>query len=304
MPTYRIAGLTVAAEMELPGVVPLTAPPGEVDVHIRRRPVPDRLEGATIHGPVWEMEGRRFLLRLPAIGRFLAEDGRTLDMEPAPGTDPADAMPFLMGTGFGILLHQRGGMVLHAASVAAEGQAYAICGRSGAGKSTLVAALCQAGCNFVSDDVSAIALDDGGRPVLWPDGRQFKLFEESIAFCDLEEQRRGAVRTGIGKHYVEPPGPAGDGPVPLAAIYILRDQKPPLHAGIERLPPLDAAQALLNESYRPRMVLAMAKTSRQVAMTAAILRHVPVFHLTRPRDLDRLADTVTAVQAHWRGLAG
>lgn len=303
MPTYRISGLTISAEMDLPGIVSVPVPAGTEAVRIRCRPVPEHLDEAIARGPVWEVDKRRFLLRLPGIGRFLAEDGHTLDMEPAAGTEPADALPFLLGTGFGALLHQRGGLVLHAASVAVDGKAYLICGHSGIGKSTLAAALCRAGCSFISDDVSAVALDGDEKPVLWPDGRQLKLFDESIAHLDLEERRRGAVRTGIAKHYVEPPGPEREGPVRLGAIYLLRDQRPPLAAGIERLSRLDSAQALLNESYRRQLVVAMNKAGRQVALTAAILRHVPVFYLTRPRDLDRLAATAQELLAHGRGLS-
>src|ERR1700744_4871356 len=148
MYTCRISGLSERAQMELPGVVPFPVPSGSEDVRINRCPVPERLENSSACGPVWEMDETRFLLRLPGIGRFLATDGRTLDMEPAPETDPLDAIPFLLGMGFGALLMQRGGLVLHAAAVALDGRAYVFCGRSGIGKSTLAAALCKTGCRF------------------------------------------------------------------------------------------------------------------------------------------------------------
>jgi hypothetical protein len=295
--------------MELPGVVPVPVPEGLEDVRIRRTSVPERLDEPTRRGPGWELDDRSFLLRLPGIGRFLASGGDTLEMDPEPGTEPTDAIPFLLGTGFGALLLQRGGLVLHAASVAFDGRAYVFCGHSGIGKSTLAAALCRAGCGFVNDDVCAIGLDEAGAPQLWPDGRRLKLFEQSIAFLDLDAQRRGVVRAGIGKHYVDPPyvdpPRAGsprigtEGPVPLAAIYILRDQTLPRQAGIEALSLLNAAQALLNESYRPRIAMAMAKRSRQVAITAAIVNRNSVFHLTRPRGLERLSATAAELRAHW-----
>lgn len=304
MPTYRICGLTVAAEMGLPGAVPFAFPAGTEDVVVRRQPVPEHLDQADAIGPCWEITPRRFLLRLPAIGRFLAEDGRFLDVDAAPGTNPADALPFLLGTGFGALLHQRGSMVLHASTVAKDGLAYVLCGHSGIGKSTLAAALCQAGARFVGDDMASVALDANGRPVVWPDGRQLKLCTDSIAHCGLDERRGEAVRSRVDKYYVDPQTPTTDGPIPIGAIYLLREQRPPLTAGITPLSPLDSAQALLNESYRPRLLLAMAraKSSHHVALTAAVLRHVPVFHLTRQRDLDRLAVTAEQLLGHWHGL--
>jgi hypothetical protein len=290
--------------MELPGVVPFPVPPGREDVQINRRAVPESLDNFTAHGPGWEMNESRFLLRLPGIGRFLASNGCTLDMDPAPETDSADAMPFLLGTGFGALLLQRGGMVLHGSAVALDGRAYVFCGRSGIGKSTLAAALCRAGCRFLNDDVCAVESDATGAPVIWSDGRQLKLFDEAIARLDLASRRRQPVRTGIGKSYVEPPGPHLDGPAPVAAVYLLRDQVLPNQAGIERLSPLNGAQALLNESYRPGLALAMARGSRQVAVTAAVLRHAQIFTLTRPRDLGLLDQTANELRDHWRELGG
>ena len=302
MPLYRISGLTVAAEMELPGVVALSGPPAPEDVEIRNRPVPDELPGVATRGPIWEMDRRRFLLRLPGIGRFLADSGRTLDVEPEHGTHAADSMPFVLGTAFGALLHQRGKFVLHASAVAVDGKAYAFCGRSGIGKSTLAAALCRAGCRFISDDMSAIDLDEFGEPVLWPDGRRLKLFDDSVSLCNLGDSRREAVRSRIGKHYVEPPSTTVDGPVPLGAVYILHEPAVASPSAIERLSRLDAAQMLLLQTYRRRMVLAMGGAATQVRITGSILRSVPVFQLTRPGDTDGLASAIDQLQAHWRAL--
>lgn len=299
MYTCRISGLNVLSEMELPGVVPVSLAPGAEDVVIRQRPVPESLEEPSHRGPAWELDDRRFLMHLPGIVHLLASDGRTLDMQPEPGTDPAHAMPFVLGTGFGALLLQRGGLVLHASAVALHDRAYIFCGRSGIGKSTLAAALCRAGCRFVNDDVCSVSLDASGRPVLWPDGRRLKLFDTTIRHLGLDGRQRGVVRAAIGKHYVEPPGPEADTSVPLSAIYILRDAESPDVAGIEKLSALDGVQALLQQTYRPRLAFAMARRSRQLPIAAAVLHHAPVFRLTRSRDLDLLPATVSELMAHW-----
>ncbi len=302
MYTCRISGLNVASEIELPGVVPVPLAPDTEDVLIRQRPVPERLENPSQRGPVWELDDHRFLLQIPGIVRLLASDGRTLDIEPEPGTNPADAIPFLLGTGFGALLLQRGGLVLHAAAVALDGRAYIFCGRSGIGKSTLAAALCRAGCRFVNDDVCSVALAASGRPVLWPDGRRLKLFDEAIEHLGLDGRQRGLVRSDLAKHYVEPPGIEADTSVPLSAVYILRNQESSDAGGIEKLSAINSAQALLNQTYRPRIALAMARCSRQVVITAAVLKHAPVFRLTRTRNLDLLPATVSELLAHWNAL--
>jgi hypothetical protein len=102
----------------------------------------------------------------------------------------------------------------------------------------------------------------------------------------------------------DPPGIGTEGPVPLAAIYILRDRTLPSQPGIEALSPLNAAQSLLIESYRPRLAMAMARRSRQVAITAAILNRNSVFRLTRPRGLELLCGTAAELRAHWLEMSG
>jgi hypothetical protein len=290
--------------MELPGSAPADVPAGKEDVRVCVCPVPERLQEIVDRGSVWELNGRQFLLKLPGIARFLVSDGRTVEVEPAPGTDLSEALPFLMGTCFGALLLQRGGLVLHGSAVALDGRAYVFCGRSGIGKSSLAAALCNMGCEFVNDDVCSVEIDEGGRPVILPDGRRLKLFEASVEKLELRGRECGMVRPGIGKHYVAPPGPASKGAVPLAAVYMLKDQKLPDTSGIEQLSLLVAADALLQQNYRPRLAMALARGSRQLEITAAILRHASVFNLTRTRDINKLRQTAADLTQQWRQMAG
>jgi hypothetical protein len=299
---YRISGLIVAADLTLPGASPLEGSPTAADVTIRRRPVPERLDNPTTINPFWMIAADRFLLTLPGIGRFLAVGGQELDMDPVGNAD-ADALPFLLGAGMGAILHQRGALALHAAAVEWRGRAYVFCGPSGMGKSTLAATLCRDGCRLAADDVSVIGLDAAGRPVAQPDSRMLKLLNNSIERLELAEQRRGAVRPPADKHYVDPPSGALDAPVPLGAIYVLRDAQPPLVPGLERLPAVSAAQALLLDTYRPRLALAHAADGRAMATTAAVLRRTPVFRLARSIGLDRLDQTAAELRAHWAELA-
>jgi len=305
MAHYQISGLKVATEVLLPGAIPLLSAPEAVDVRVDLRAVPERIASPIAQGPGWAVSAHQFLLDLPGVGRILAADGETLHLDVPPGGDPDDAMPFLMGTGFGALLYQRGGMILHAATVEHDGSCISICAPSGFGKSTLAGALCRMGCRVVCDDVSAVTLDPNDaheRPLVHPDGRCLKLFDEAINRLDLRNRRQQAVRSNIGKFYVDPPA-ALCSPCALAAIYVLRDEKPHQPAGIERQTTLQAAQILLDQSYRRRLALVMFRQDgRLSAINEAVLRRVPVFQLTRPRDLDRLEETAVGVFKHWHSL--
>ena len=86
------------------------------------------------------------------LQRFLMHAGREIIFE-AEDAAQHEAAIFLLGSAFGILLHQRGHFVLHASAIVVRGQAVLLCGPSGCGKSTLAAALVDRGYSFVNDDV-------------------------------------------------------------------------------------------------------------------------------------------------------
>lgn len=301
---YRMSGLTVASEVPLPGAVPQAADDAiPVDAVFRLGDVPERLENSRHFGPEWFADDRRFLLNLPDIGRFMASDGRDIVMAPARGVSAGEVLPFVVGTTFSALLYQRGAWLLHASAVAHRGRAFAFCGDSGAGKSTLAAALCRAGCDFVTDDVCAVDHPVGAAPLVRPDGRMLRLFAESIRRVGLEDAVGPPVRTRIDKFHVTPPTQAPDA-APLAAIYLLGDATPARPPGVEELSGANAAQALLRFSYRRRLALAYAGQGRLALRTTALLAHVKVYRLIRRRDLAKIEETVAALQTHWNDPAG
>jgi hypothetical protein len=300
--SYRISGLAVASQLELPGAIDAPAGGHGPDITVRLQPAPEALEGGVAGGPNWEMAGERVLLRVPRLARILIEDGRHIGVELAPGATERDASIFVLGTAFGILLHQRGVTVLHGAAVARDGVAMAICGSSGAGKSTLATALCGAGFEFVADDICALGLDHDGRPVVLPDGRQLKLWRESIDKLDMAARQGEAVREGFEKYYIGPPLTAAAAPV-LSAIYVLRDVRPPLSKGVEPLNLPDAMQMLDVQAYRPSIRAKLGAAPQKLAQSAAVLGHAKAFTFTRQRGFEHMDAAVAALLAHWEGLA-
>lgn len=154
---YKICGLNVASSLRLPGVIE-TAEASDIHAYIRSAQVPFTLENAKTFGPNWMFTPDCFLLRVPNIARFLIVSGKELYVEA--DADLQDAMPFLLGSAFGILLYQRRVIALHASAVSYADQSFLFCGDSGIGKSTLSAALCLSGCGFVNDDLCAVSLNE------------------------------------------------------------------------------------------------------------------------------------------------
>jgi hypothetical protein len=301
MPSYFIGGLRVASDFPLPGAIPQTCESAAADVSIRHGSVPMALNGASESGPTWEMAGETFLLRGPRLARFLITAGRAIVVEKEPGVTDHDAAAFVLGSAFGILLHQRGALVLHASAVARDGRTLVVCGASGAGKSTLAAALCRAGFAFVTDDICVIKPDASQRPMALPDGRRLKLWKESIDRLDLAPLCGEAVRESFEKYYIDPVDARAES-LPLAAIYVLREARPPLEAGIQPLALPDALRTLDCEAYRPGLRAKIGHKPEMLASAAAMLGHAKMFLLVRPRGFEHLEETVAKLRAHWEAL--
>jgi hypothetical protein len=296
--SYRISGLAVASQLELPGAIDAPADDDGPDITVRLQSVPETLAGGVAGGPTWEIEGERVLLRAPRVARFLIEGGRHIGVELEPGATARDASIFVLGVSFGILLHQRGAMVLHGAAVARDGRALAICGASGAGKSTLATALCREGFEFVADDICAVSLDDARRPVVWPDGRQLKLWREAIERLDVAARQGAAVRDGIEKYFIGAPATALAAPR-LTAVYVLGEVRPPQPEGVEPLNLPDAMRALDLQAYRPEIRARIGSKPRNLAQSAALLSHARTFRFERPRGFEHMDRLVAALAAHW-----
>lgn len=301
MYNYRISGLSVMSELELRGAISTRPDGGTPDATVRFAAVPHELAGASASGPTWDLEGESFLLRVPRLARFLIEGGRSISVELEEGATAHDASAFVLGTSLGILLHQRGALVLHGAAVARDGRAIAICGHSGAGKSTLAAVLCRQGCEFVTDDICVIGLDSSRQPVVLQDGRQLKLWRQSIEKLDLHARQGEAVRESFEKYFIEPQSSATAPPL-LSAIFVLREAHLPLKDGIEPLALPDAMRMLDYQAYRPGLRTKLGSKPHMLVQAAALFGHAKIFTLTRPRGFEHLPATIAMVRQHWDAL--
>ncbi len=297
---YRVSGLSVASEIDLPGLIP-GAPGRTAQVTIRLGEVPESLPQPTASGPTWQIAGKQFLLRIPNIARFLLNDGSEIVVAPEPEAAAADLPIFTLGGAFGILLHQRQQIVLHGSAVRVGDKAVLFCGPSGAGKSTMAAALVQRGFPLVSEDVCVVTTTDTGTPLVHPDGRQLKLWAQSINKLDLTGRRGERVRTSLEKFYVDA-HEASSEPLALGAIYALREARPPHKPGVERPNVVDAALILRRNAYRPLLVQRMNQKVNYFRAATTIANAAGIFHLTRALDFAKMPDVIAWLETHWLDL--
>lgn len=303
MHAYRICGVAVESEIVLPGLIDRNA--GAADVTVARGEVPKSLPGAVVDHATYQIDGGRFLLCVPGVARFLLEGGSRITFALEGDADAADAAIFILGTVFGILLQQRGDFVLHASAVRVDGpkgpHAMLFAGSSGAGKSTMAAALGRRGYAMINDDVCAIAVRKGEMPKVLSDGRQLKLWANAVDKLDLGAAKGCAVRNKLQKFYVAPPQ-ADDTPLPVGAIYVLRESRPPKQDGIEQVHFVDATLLIRRNAYRPRLVKALGQDALYLQSAAAVISTAGVFMFLRPMDFRAMDGGLDRLEAHWRDL--
>lgn len=283
---YCICGLYIESDIRLPESHIAQSLSTDARIKIASIP-PDRDENET-HEPIWAIKGADFALQLSGLMRLLVRAGHDVFVDPAPGFDTDEAVPFILSTGIATLLHQRGILALQAATVAWQGKAIGLCGATGTGKSTLAATLCQEGARLIGDDLAAIRPGDDGQAVICPDGRHHRLWADAVTYLNLTARQGAPVRPGLNKFYVAPAVEPECAPVPLSTIVLLEDRPdkdPPSPPMISDLSLVDALPLLREQIYRVQVAEKMGHEARIFQQTADLLTHVRVLRLERNRNL-------------------
>lgn len=292
MNTYSAYGLTVRSAFELPELPAATGAEG-IDLAISRddvEPVPDEVES---HG-IRRMQADPNVCRATydGIASFSVESGTRIRVDPESAAVIEEKLfrRILENELMGILLHQRGCLVLHASAVAVDGHGAVFLGPRGAGKSTTGAAFHLEGHTLLEDDVVAIRFDDDGAAVL-PGVPQLRLKPEAVDALDVTDTAVFPADGPSEKRYklVEP---AAD-PVPLAGCYFLADGD---DLAVERLAPREALFDLMGQTYYSGGLLSETETTDDhFQQCSAIVDSVSVGTLERPRRYDELPSLVEFV---------
>jgi hypothetical protein len=314
---YFFLGLRVSSEVPLPeldeaAVSPKAGAAQRDSGHLADNDR-ERLDGrVTIrHGrierpPGWTCRSGR----LPGVlggsaGYLIAEStlalcvrgGRDVVVDLRADADPLRVRAMLLGPVMGAIHAQRGRLSLHGGAVLRlDGSAVVLAGSSGVGKSTLAMGLGLRGYPVLSDDVSVVCNESHGKgAAIYPGLRRVKLWPDSAETLGLR-QWKSLPRVVAGREkrvaQVRREAPL-DVPASLSSVCVLQDG-PQLK--LERLRPGEGLMHLVSVTYRmcawPEDTL-----PQHMSLCASLLDDVPVFRLSRPRDLgqiDLLADFVEA----------
>lgn len=312
MPHYRCNGLVLACNVTLPclGVaagtpvdctltfapagLPADVPPSHADT------TPGFLERLWRDADGWSHVSYVDPLNGARLDFALSPDGREVRIGRDESVLVADIIPVLLGVIMGMLLSLHGLPALHANTVLVERRAVLIVGVSGAGKSSCTAALVAAGCPLLADDIATLLPGQvtkiaHGYPYLrlWPDtARALGEGWQGLSGLFIRDEVVGDKRY---RDLSRSPGLFAGADHALGAICLLERRDAALtEPRLVRLSQREALPLLLQQLFlRGDRVAARARWLPRLAELAAL---TPVFRLTLPDGLERLAATGAALR--------
>ena len=282
---YEAYGLSVRSPIPLPFLPLPVHRAGEPDVTVRIGATPAALPSPVVKQTFREIAPGAFLLSVDDVARYLVTNGRDVLVEPRGGSDHDLGVVLGGSMVFAALLQQRGVVTLHASAIETEAGAVLFAGRSGIGKSSLLGAFVQRGYAMLADDVTGVVLDAAGRAVALPAFPSMKLRADALQ----ELAWQGPVREKM-----VPVERFRAVPLAVRTVCVLEvhDQD------CIEVRPAQAADSLgwlWSSVCRKRPARRLGQLPAFFRTVIAMVRRVPVVHVTRPAHpfrLDALADRI------------
>jgi hypothetical protein len=196
---YRLFGITVDSEIELPQAVDTDLP---ADVTIEYGDFEKTIKNPIFSGIRFQVGETDFLLQVDGVAYYYIENGNKITVSPFPNASESDIKVFLLSTCFGALVHQRGMLPIHGSAVEFNGKAVVFSGVSGVGKSTIAMALQKKGFPIIADDMCVVKTNADGKPILYPGYSQTKLWADSLNALEIKSTNLNKVRETIQKFSV------------------------------------------------------------------------------------------------------
>jgi hypothetical protein len=281
MRQYRAFGLNLESEIPLAELEPCDFEKADVSIRLGRV---NFVSGAG-QARRTEVAGDQFLLDMDGVARFRAENGGFITVEPYPDARMEEITMCLMGSCMGAVLLQRRIFPVHGSCLRTGNAGMILTGKSGAGKSTIAAGFLLKGCQILTDDVSAVRFDAGGRPVVSPSYPAQKLWEDAAERMEGVQEKTPIYRNqgGQNKFAVRRDDCFCRESTPLAAVYeIVPCQVPDVT--LTEIKGAEKVDVLLNNIYRKGIARRMGLAGWCCSNSMAIAQNLKIFRVVRPAE--------------------
>jgi hypothetical protein len=298
--TYLLSGVRVTSELDFPELSQLIVNDDDhssQQVHIRLGDVPEVLADAE-HRHGYQVNHNNVLLDIPDIARYLIRDGNEILVDPVPTADEKDVRLFLLGSAFGMLLHQRGILPMHASAIEVDNRCILFTGDSGSGKSTIAAFLHKNGYRILTDDVCAITFGHNNDPVAWPGFPRVKLWSDTLHALKQKTENLTPDGMRAGKYHLPLNDTFSKHPLPITHIYSLREHTASV-SHIEPLSTQDAVSAIVNNIYRGGVLQSKKHKLQNFQQCMSLAQKTNVSQLSRRKDFEDMNEILHSLEKHW-----
>lgn len=293
--SYLAYGLTIQSDIaiaEFPKAIPTPEPQVTITLEAQRTLKDYLPEQITNEFGYLKLTRTDSIFYIKNAGLFFITEGRKIFVLPAPNATESLLRFYLVGTVMGILLYQRGHLVLHASAVNINSEAVAFLGVSGEGKSSTAAAFQAAHYDVMTDDVAPILLETR-YPTLIPGFPQIKLSREIATVLGHDFESLPPLYATSQKRGYRFKHRFTQTPRPIRHIYVLASDT---KFGIECLNHQEAVVELSRHS-RPS-TLFHKPDAQHFRQCANLAKKCPVYRLKRPRNIALLPELVHQVEHH------
>jgi hypothetical protein len=231
---------------------------------------------------------------LPGLVTFVIEDGQRIRVFQNPDTDPEHIRAYLLGSGIGAAMHQRGIVPLHASSVRRAQGAIAFSAPRGFGKSTIAAGLWQRGFDMLSDDILALKENARGQIACLRGAPGLKLLPDAASRLDINGATPKEMNDITGKYFVSIDPASDSDELPLWRMYFLREGS---QIRMRRLAGPESMAHVVSNIYRPELIGLLNAQRRLLPQMASVVSAASSFALERPPGCD-VVELIGAIERH------
>ncbi len=292
---YRVYGLNLESEIQIPELMKLCEDTPNIDVKINYGIISPEIKKMISQGRNRQYKKDNAWFNVPNLAIFNITNGKQVIIEPYENADSQLIKVYILGSVLGMVLLQKSMVAIHGGGIVIDNKGYVFTGDKGAGKSTLTTALRQRGCQFVADDVCSIK--DGEKNKIYPGFGHQKLCEDTMIKLGYNPSEYKPFRSGLNIKYIVPAlEEFVDYEVHFEGVFEITvgDVK---NVKIEEIIGIEKIQRMIKNIFRIEMFyysggieLDYFKKCTQIA------KNIKYYKITRPKDVFSINEQIEAIE--------